>query len=172
MKDYFIFGEMAERSNAAVLKTVDCNRSGGSNPSLSANKGVNQWITWFTPFITPKIKHLRNKLHPRLIVLGVVRYWERFIGLRKARFHIRYNPNQPFGKTQLPASFRLAWRLCVWKCSWTNSCSRSYEYTSCEIFACNSLFKLNIVQRVKMYFCFFAKRIIICWFFISVMPIT
>ncbi len=30
--------EMAERSNAAVLKTVDCNRSGGSNPSLSANK--------------------------------------------------------------------------------------------------------------------------------------
>ena len=38
MKDYFIFGEMAERSNAAVLKTVDCNRSGGSNPSLSANR--------------------------------------------------------------------------------------------------------------------------------------
>lgn len=37
MKDYFIFGEMAERSNAAVLKTVDCNRSGGSNPSLSAS---------------------------------------------------------------------------------------------------------------------------------------
>ena len=29
-------GELAERSNAAVLKTVDCNRSGGSNPSLSA----------------------------------------------------------------------------------------------------------------------------------------
>ena len=28
--------ELAERSNAAVLKTVDCNRSGGSNPSLSA----------------------------------------------------------------------------------------------------------------------------------------
>ena len=32
---------MAERSNAAVLKTVDCNRSGGSNPSLSAkNKKI------------------------------------------------------------------------------------------------------------------------------------
>ena len=31
---------MAERSNAAVLKTVDCNRSGGSNPSLSAQKKV------------------------------------------------------------------------------------------------------------------------------------
>lgn len=67
--------------------------------SLSANKGVNQQVMRFTPFITPKIKHLRKKLHPRLIVLGVVRYWERFIGLRKARFHIRYNPNQPFGKT-------------------------------------------------------------------------
>ena len=30
-------GGMAERSNAAVLKTVDCNRSGGSNPSSSAS---------------------------------------------------------------------------------------------------------------------------------------
>ena len=29
---------MAERSNAAVLKTVDCHRSGGSNPSLSAEQ--------------------------------------------------------------------------------------------------------------------------------------
>ena len=29
---------MAERFNAAVLKTVDCNRSGGSNPSLSAKR--------------------------------------------------------------------------------------------------------------------------------------
>ena len=28
----FKFGELAEWSNAAVLKTVDCNRSGGSNP--------------------------------------------------------------------------------------------------------------------------------------------
>ena len=33
-----LIGEMAERSNAAVLKTVDCNRSGGSNPSFSANE--------------------------------------------------------------------------------------------------------------------------------------
>ena len=33
---YICAGEMAERSNAAVLKTVDCHRSGGSNPSLSA----------------------------------------------------------------------------------------------------------------------------------------
>ena len=31
-------GEMAERSNAVVLKTIDCNRSGGSNPSFSAKR--------------------------------------------------------------------------------------------------------------------------------------
>ena len=38
-KCYFcaLIGEMAERSNAAVLKTVDLHGSGGSNPSLSAN---------------------------------------------------------------------------------------------------------------------------------------
>jgi hypothetical protein len=29
---------MAEWSIAIVLKTIDCNRSGGSNPSLSANE--------------------------------------------------------------------------------------------------------------------------------------
>ena len=38
-------GEMAEWSNAAVLKTVDCNRSGGSNPSFSA-KGNPQNFLW------------------------------------------------------------------------------------------------------------------------------
>lgn len=31
-------GEMAEWSNAAVLKTVDLHGSGGSNPSLSAKR--------------------------------------------------------------------------------------------------------------------------------------
>ena len=31
---------MAERSNAAVLKTVDLRGSGGSNPSLSAKKEI------------------------------------------------------------------------------------------------------------------------------------
>ena len=49
-------GELAEWSNAAVLKTVDLNGSGGSNPSLSAVKGVNQVVTRFTPFFTPKNK--------------------------------------------------------------------------------------------------------------------
>ena len=33
------FGEMAEWSIAAVLKTVDLRGSGGSNPSLSAKSG-------------------------------------------------------------------------------------------------------------------------------------
>ena len=47
-------GEMAEWSIAAVLKTVELRGSGGSNPSLSAIKGVNQVITRFTPFFTPK----------------------------------------------------------------------------------------------------------------------
>ena len=32
-----IYGEMAERSKAAVLKTVDVKASWGSNPYLSAN---------------------------------------------------------------------------------------------------------------------------------------
>ena len=50
----FAPGEMAEWSIAAVLKTVDCHRSGGSNTSLSAAKGVNQVVTRFTPFFTPK----------------------------------------------------------------------------------------------------------------------
>jgi hypothetical protein len=35
---YFCRGRMAEWSIAAVLKTVDCNRSGGSNPSSSASQ--------------------------------------------------------------------------------------------------------------------------------------
>ena len=33
---------MAERSNAAVLKTVEGHTSGGSNPSLSAKKELNE----------------------------------------------------------------------------------------------------------------------------------
>ena len=43
-------GEMAEWSIAAVLKTVEVQASGGSNPSLSAIKGVNQLSTWFAPY--------------------------------------------------------------------------------------------------------------------------
>ncbi len=47
-------GEMAEWSNAAVLKTVDCNRSGGSNPSFSAVYLDYKVITSITPNFTPK----------------------------------------------------------------------------------------------------------------------
>ncbi len=58
----FAPGEMAEWSNAAVLKTVDLNGSGGSNPSFSAKtksqnltKRVNQSITrFFLFFDVPK----------------------------------------------------------------------------------------------------------------------
>ena len=48
-------GEMAEWSNAAVLKTVDLHGSGGSNPSLSAINAEYQQITNFTPKFTPKM---------------------------------------------------------------------------------------------------------------------
>ena len=48
------FGEMAEWSIAAVLKTVVLRGTGGSNPSLSAVKGVNQVVMRFTPIFTPK----------------------------------------------------------------------------------------------------------------------
>ena len=46
-------GEMVEWSITPVLKTGIRRRIGGSNPSLSANKGVNQRVMRFTPFITP-----------------------------------------------------------------------------------------------------------------------
>ena len=46
-------GEMVEWSITAVLKTAVPRGTGGSNPSLSANKGVNQQVMRFTPFITP-----------------------------------------------------------------------------------------------------------------------
>ena len=38
-----VFGEMAERSNAAVLKTVEGHTSGGSNPSLSAKRELTEY---------------------------------------------------------------------------------------------------------------------------------
>ncbi len=45
---------MAEWSIAAVLKTVEVRASGGSNPSLSANKAENQRVEKQTPDFTPK----------------------------------------------------------------------------------------------------------------------
>lgn len=47
-------GEMVEWSITPVLKTGIRRRIGGSNPSLSAAKGVNQVVTRFAPFFTPK----------------------------------------------------------------------------------------------------------------------
>ena len=41
---YKIFGEMAEWSNAAVLKTVEGHTSGGSNPSLSALYNIEMYL--------------------------------------------------------------------------------------------------------------------------------
>ena len=43
-------GEMAEWSNAAVLKTVEGHTSGGSNPSSSAKKS----FTWVKLFLFPE----------------------------------------------------------------------------------------------------------------------
>ena len=48
-------GEMAEWSNAAVLKTVDCYRSGGSNPSFSARQNLNLLLINLLRFIYCKI---------------------------------------------------------------------------------------------------------------------
>ena len=48
-------GEMAEWSNAAVLKTVDCYRSGGSNPSFSATQNLNLLLINLLRFIYCKI---------------------------------------------------------------------------------------------------------------------
>ena len=45
---------MAEWSIVAVSKAVELQGSGGSNPSLSAIKGVNQQVMRFAPFSTPE----------------------------------------------------------------------------------------------------------------------
>ena len=45
-------GEMAEWSNAAVLKTVEGHTSGGSNPSFSATINRNYLLVKFLRFFT------------------------------------------------------------------------------------------------------------------------
>jgi hypothetical protein len=47
---YFCSGEMAEWSIAAVLKTVEVQASGGSNPSLSARMDVIRHQKTANPF--------------------------------------------------------------------------------------------------------------------------
>ena len=60
-------GEMAEWSNAAVLKTVEGHTSGGSNPSLSARKPDFSGFRCFNPQINPHYFNLschKNKGQP------------------------------------------------------------------------------------------------------------
>ena len=52
--DHSLHGEMAEWSNAPVLKTGVLQGTGGSNPSLSATNAENQQIAKQTPSFTPK----------------------------------------------------------------------------------------------------------------------
>ena len=52
--DHSLHGEMAEWSNAPVLKTGVLQGTGGSNPSLSAINAENQQIVKQAPNFTPK----------------------------------------------------------------------------------------------------------------------
>ena len=76
-------GEMVEWSITAVLKTAVPRGTGGSNPSLSANKGVNQQFMRFTPFSIPK--NLRGVKRVKRVVIGKIsitnRLSKRFIGV-------------------------------------------------------------------------------------------
>ena len=81
-----LFGEMVEWSITTVLKTVVPRGTGGSNPSLSANKGVNQQVMRFTPFITPEnfgetiftdcIENSSKDFCLRLWIIGFRTYWK------------------------------------------------------------------------------------------------
>lgn len=70
-------GEMVEWSITTVLKTVVLRGTGGSNPSLSANKGVNQRVTRFTPFITPVNLSVKKKATPKVMNLGCSLWYKR-----------------------------------------------------------------------------------------------
>ena len=63
----FNYGEMVEWSITAVLKTAVPRGTGGSNPSLSANKGVNQRVTRFTPFSAPQKTMLPKIYSPKVL---------------------------------------------------------------------------------------------------------
>ena len=65
------FGEMAEWSNAAVLKTVVLKGTGGSNPSLSAER-CKSWIyTFFIYYHTKK----------QLFVKPLLLYFKKELGI-------------------------------------------------------------------------------------------
>ena len=49
----------------------------GSQTSLSANKGVNQRVTRFTPFITPVNLSVKKKATPKVMNLGCSLWYKR-----------------------------------------------------------------------------------------------
>lgn len=64
---------MAEWSNAAVLKTVDCQRSGGSNPSLSAQaekSPVSTTLTGLLVLFTMLIPYFMNSLSDLAVIFN------------------------------------------------------------------------------------------------------
>ena len=67
------FGEVAEWSIAAVLKTVVLRGTRGSNPCLSAINAENQQVTKQTPSFTPKNVKLGVfvlfKIYPSIVSL-------------------------------------------------------------------------------------------------------
>ena len=73
---------MAERSNAAVLKTVEGHTSGGSNPSFSANSSDNQLVMSFSPEITPNSDRI-GCFFFRIFLDGINRDQEQFLGIRR-----------------------------------------------------------------------------------------
>ena len=66
------FGEMAEWSNAAVLKTVVLKGTGGSNPSLSAERCKSLIYTFFIYYHTKKQLFVKPLLLSFKKELGIV----------------------------------------------------------------------------------------------------
>ena len=72
----FAKGKMAERSNAAVLKTVDLRGSGGSNPSLSAEKTLqnsipNCFAAFFVVLLSQFMSQKRTTRSPKTLQHGI-----------------------------------------------------------------------------------------------------
>ena len=77
-------GEMAEWSIAAVLKTVELRGSGGSNPSLSAEKQRVQIASDLHPFLHPEISIAYKTINKSLELLN---------GAQRARLVFPHSPN-------------------------------------------------------------------------------
>ncbi len=79
-KLYFCSGEMAEWSNAAVLKTVEGHTSGGSNPSFSAKmKDIQNGCPFSLRFCRLHFFVLKNKMLHR--ETGAAPPWTLFLRL-------------------------------------------------------------------------------------------